>query len=128
MSKKIKYCKVYVRSFPGAKVQCIDDYKKPSIRDEPDHFIIHVGTNDLNLGVSSKSVAESIVDLAMFLKTESNDVRVSNVVLRTDNSLLNHKRSEVNLHLKHLCEERNLFLIDNTKKFRSHHLNNVNFT
>ena len=34
MSKKIKNCKVYVRSFPGAKVQCI--------RDEPDHFIVHV--------------------------------------------------------------------------------------
>ena len=48
MSKKKKNCKVYVRSFPGAKVQCMDDYKKPSMRDKPDHFIIHVGTNDLN--------------------------------------------------------------------------------
>ena len=33
MSKKIKNCKAYVRSFPGAKVQCMDDYKKPSMRD-----------------------------------------------------------------------------------------------
>ena len=123
MSKEIKNCKVYVRSFPGAKVQCMEDYKKPSIRDEPDHFIVHVGTNDLNSEVSSKSIVESIVDLAMSLKTESNDVSVSNIVLRTDNSLLNQKGSEVNSHLKHLCEERNLYLIDNTKKFRSHHLN-----
>ena len=61
MSKKIKNCKIYVQSFPGAKVQCMDDYKKSSIRDKPDHFIIHIGTN--------------------------------------------------------------LYLIDNTKKFRSHHLN-----
>ena len=37
MSKKIKNCKVYVRSFAGAKVQCMNDYKKASIRDEPDH-------------------------------------------------------------------------------------------
>ena len=44
MFKNIKNCKVYVRSFPGAKLQCMDDYKKPSIRDEPDHFIVHVGT------------------------------------------------------------------------------------
>ena len=101
----------------------MNDYKKPSIRDEPDHFIVNVGTNDLNSEVPSKSIAESIVDLAMSLKTESNDVSVSNIVLRTDNSLLNQKRSEVNPHLKDLCEERNLYLIDNTKKFRSHHLN-----
>ena len=123
MSKKIKNCKVYVRSFPGAKVQCMDDYKKPSVRDKPDHFIIHVGTNDLNSEVSPKSIAESIVDLAMSLKTESNDVSVSNIILRTDNSLLNQKGCEVNSHLKNLCEERNLYLIGNTKKFRSHHLN-----
>ena len=123
MSKKTKNCKVYVRSFPAAKVQCMNDYKKPSVRDKPDHFIIHVGTNDLNSEVSPKSIAESIVDLAMSLKTESNDVTVSNITLRTDNSLLNQKGCEVNSHLKDLCEERNLYLIDNTKKFRSHHLN-----
>ena len=90
--------------------------KKPSIRDEPDHLIIHVGTNDLNLEKSSKSVAELIVDFAMSLKTESNDVSVSN-------SLLNQKGSEVNSHFKDLCKDRNLYLIDNIKKFRSHHLN-----
>ena len=45
--KKMKNCKVLVRSFPGAKVSSMDDYKKPSMRDEPDHLIIHVETNDL---------------------------------------------------------------------------------
>ena len=95
----------------------MNDYKKPAIRDEPDHFIVHVGANDLNSEVSSKSIAESIEDLVMSLKTESNDVSVSNIVLRTDNSLLNQKGSEVNSHLKDLCEERDLYLIDNTKKF-----------
>ena len=59
----------------------------------------------------------------MTLKTESNDVSVSNIALRTENSLLNKNVCEVNSHLKDLCEERNLYLIDNTKKFRSQHLN-----
>ena len=67
----------------------MEDYNKPSIRDEPDHFIVHIGINDLNSDVSSKSIAESIADLAMFLKTESNDVSVSNILLKTGNSLLN---------------------------------------
>ena len=114
---------VYVRSFPDAKVQCMDDYKKPSVKDKPDHFIIHVETNNLNSEVSPKSIAESIVDLAMSLKTESNDVSVSNIILRTDNSLLNQIGCELNSHLKDLCEEKNLYLTDNTKMFRSHHLN-----
>ena len=51
--------------FPGAKVQCMGNYKKPLIRHKPDHFIVHVGTNDLSSEVSSKSIAEPIVDLAM---------------------------------------------------------------
>ena len=67
----------------------MEDYNKPSIRYEPDHFIVHIGINDLNSEVSSKSIAESIADLAMFLKTESNDVSVSNILLKTGNSLLN---------------------------------------
>ena len=45
MSKKIKDCQEYVRSFPSANTKCIDDYKKPSMRDKPDHFILHVGTS-----------------------------------------------------------------------------------
>ena len=59
------------------------------MRDKPDYFIIHVRTNDFNSEVSPKSIAESIVDLAMSLKTKSNDVSGSNIILRTGNSLLN---------------------------------------
>ena len=87
MSKKIRNCKVYVQSFPGAKVHCVDNYKKSLIRDKLDHFIIHVGTNDLNSEISSKSIAKLIVDLPMSLKTESNDVSAFSILLRTDNSL-----------------------------------------
>ena len=54
--------------------QYMRDYNKSSMRDEPDHFIVHVGTNDLNSEVSSNSVAESILDLAMSLKTKTNDI------------------------------------------------------
>ena len=60
--------------------------------DKPDHLIVHVGTNDLNSEVSSKSIAKLIVDLAMSVKTKSNDVSVSNIVLTTDNPLLKLSR------------------------------------
>ena len=65
--------------------------------------------------MSLKPIAESRVDLAISLKTESNVASVSNIVLKTDNPVLNQKKREVNLLLKDLCEERNLYLIDNAK-------------
>ena len=64
-----------------------------------------------------------IVDLQKTLKTELNDVSDSNIVLRIDNPFLKQEGCEVNLHMKYLCEERNLYQIDDTKKFRSNYLN-----
>ena len=52
----------------------MEDYKRPSMRDEPDQFNLHVGTYDLNSELSSESTAELIVKLAMLLKTELNNV------------------------------------------------------
>ena len=77
MLKSIKICKVYVQSFPGARLHCMSDYEKPLMRGKPDHSIAHVGTNDINSEVSSKSIAESILDLAVSLKAEWNDASVS---------------------------------------------------
>ena len=41
-------CKIYEKSFASAKTSCMKDYLKPSLRSTPNHFILHVGTNDLN--------------------------------------------------------------------------------
>ena len=76
MFKSIKICKVYIRTFSGAKLQCMSYYKKPLMRGTLDHSIVHVGTNDINSEVLSKSVAESIVD-AVSLKAEWNNVSIS---------------------------------------------------
>ena len=39
-------CKVFVRTFPGAITQHMDDYVEPSIRPQTDRCILHVGMND----------------------------------------------------------------------------------
>ena len=48
-SKKVhkSECKTYVKSFLGAKTPCRKDSVKPSLRSTPNHFLLHVGTNDL---------------------------------------------------------------------------------
>ena len=67
MSKKAhkSECKLYVKSFPGGKTSCMKDYVKPSLRSTPNHFILHVGTNDLNSNQTSGVIAKKIVDLAL---------------------------------------------------------------
>ena len=118
-------CKVYVKQFSGARTKCMKDYNymKPSLRENPDHFILHVGTNDLNTERSPELIAKSIVDLATTLKGNSRDISVSNITVRTDNSNLNEKGSEVNTHLTDMCKERKLNLINHSKKIKPNHLN-----
>ena len=124
MAKKIQSnCKIYVKTFSGATVSCMEDYMKPSLRNPPDHFILHVGTNDLSSEKCSMEIAKSIINLACRLKNEIHDVSVSTIILRTDNKKLNEKGMEVNLHLKELSKEKNIFLIDNSRKIKAQHLN-----
>ena len=40
--------KVYVKDFPGARARRMQDYVRPTLRENPDHIIIHIGTNDLH--------------------------------------------------------------------------------
>ena len=41
-------CKVYLKNFSEARTKCTKDYLKPFLREDPNHFILHVGTNDLS--------------------------------------------------------------------------------
>ena len=124
MSKKLKnckVCKVYVKDFSGSKVRCIRDHMKPSMREKPDHTILHVGTNDLNSDRPSNLIGKSIVDLAITLKNNSQNVSISNIIMRNDS--FNEKAMEVNGYLKQLCIEKNIFLIDHTKTIHSRNIN-----
>ena len=61
MSKKLKNCKLYVKSFSESKVWCMKDHMNSSMREKPDPTILHVGTNDLNSDRPSNLIAKSIV-------------------------------------------------------------------
>ena len=109
MAKKIQSnCKVYVKTFSGAAVSCMD-YTKPSLRNPQDYLILHVGRNDISSEESSMEIVESIINLACRLKNEMHDVSISTIILRTDDKKLNEKGMEVNLHLKELSKKRTVF-------------------
>ena len=99
-------CKVYVKQFSGARTKCMKDYMKLSLRENPDHFILHVSANDSNTERSPELMAKSIADLGTTLKGNSRVVSVSKIIVRTDNSNLNEKGCEVNANLTEMCTER----------------------
>ena len=55
---------IYVRNIPRTKVRSMKDYTKPCTREEnPDHIILHVGTNDLSSDNSPERVGKSICSM-----------------------------------------------------------------
>ena len=92
MSKKLNAnCKVFVKTFSGAKTTCMNDYVKPSVRSSPDRFILHVGTNDLSSDKSSEEIARSTIDLATSIKNEKHGVSISNIIIRADDKKTRRK-------------------------------------
>ena len=70
-----------VRSFPSATTQCMNDYVKPSIRAQTDHFILHVGTNDMISDSTPTEVARKVFDRAGRLKSDTCDVTISELII-----------------------------------------------
>ena len=96
---------------------------KLSIRAQPDHFILHAGTYDLISDSAPTEVARKVFDIAGRLKSDTCDVTISELIIRMDNLDLDKKRIEVNTHLKEMCQEKNIFLIDHGKRIKANHLN-----
>ena len=99
------------------------DYMQPSIRVKPKYFILHFGTNDLNSNRPPDEISNTIIDLASELKSKKPGVSISSITMRTDKPELNKKGREVNHHLKEICNRKNFYLIDHSKKIRASHLN-----
>ena len=103
------------------RVRCMKDYLKLSLRKNPDHFVLHVGTNDLDSDRSPNLITKSIVDVAPSLKTDKRDVTISNIITRNDRFMA--KANVVNKCLTELCFERNFLLTDHSKILKLQHLN-----
>jgi len=99
--------KVVVKSFSGATTSDMEDYLKPITRKCPDSLILHVGTNDLLSIQTPQQVAESIVNLADQIESDSPGtlVSISAICVRKENELWK-KATEINKLLKRFCSNR----------------------
>ena len=91
-------------------VKQMKHYVKPAVEENPNLYILHVGTNDLRESKSAEKIADEIVDLAVTLKNEKNEVTVSGICPREDN--LNDKARNVNENLAWRCHRQKLGFIE----------------
>ena len=111
--KLIPSCQVFVRTFPRATTQSMDDYVRPSIKTQPEYSICHVRANDLIWNTSPNEIVRKTVDMA-----EKWGITLSEIILRTDIPDWNKKGYEVNTHLTVICKKNNIFLIDHGEKIK----------
>ena len=97
---------VVLRSFGGAKTQCMEDYIKPTIKLSPNQIIIHCDTNNLASNEEPKTIADNIINLAMNAKSDNHKVAISGIFPRRDRH--NQKAKQVNDILKQSCVDENI--------------------
>ena len=113
--------RVYIKSFPGAKIECMEDYVKPSIKYNPDLFLLHCGTNDLRTEKDATEIANEIINRANKLKKGENEIIISGLVERNDK--WNGKGKQVNIELKLKCVDNNFLYCDNANLSTIYHVN-----
>ena len=95
----------FVKPFPGATVEDMEDFIKPITRKSSDKLILQIGTNDLR-NCEPKIIADSIVNLITQIKEDSPNttVGISALLERKDCPKLATKVKQVNLILDNYCQ------------------------
>ena len=80
-------------------------------------IILHVGNNDVNFEETSNQIAKAIIDLAVLMKTNTNNISLSLITSESDH--LNNKANEIYNRLINICGERHITVIRHSNTIRS---------
>jgi len=97
-----KKCNTQIRSFSGATSADLIKLIEPSIEKNPDHIILHIGTNDLTKpNIDTKRNIIQIID-NIKRKNVNTKISLSTICLREDRKILNKKRIELNKEIDNI--------------------------
>lgn len=115
--------KVVVKTFPGAGVEDMNHYIKPTLLTQPSKLIIHVGTNDLQRNTPNE-ILTHVRTLGEGVMQDNKDIELvlSEIIMRSDKETLANKVNEYNRGLDQLCSEHNWGLIKHNN-ITTNHLN-----
>ncbi|CAB4007751.1 Furin, partial, partial [Paramuricea clavata] len=106
---------VYIRSFPGSKSLDMTDFARPTMRDNPDHIIIHIGTNDVRQS-NPEDVIRNVENLCNQIKDQCprTTISLSELIVRNDFPDATTKISKINNELLCLSRSKGYYLINNS--------------
>ena len=58
----------------------MQSYVKPTLRENPDQIIVHIGANNLASNIHPEQIAGSIIGVTTYLKSDTCDVLVSSII------------------------------------------------
>ena len=87
----------------------MESYIELTLERAPSNVILHRGTNDLKTSTGPEQIAENIINLAKSMKTDKNNVLISELTPR--NNQLNKKAKVVNTVLSRECSRTNICVI-----------------
>ena len=108
--------KTFIRSFPGSTASYLNEYVKPTLREEkPDIVVINAGSNDVARDEkSAKEIAENVIGIGHTCRQEGvNEIFISSLIIQSkfkSAKLI----GEINILLKQLCEENHFKYVDNS--------------
>lgn len=78
----------YSRSFPGATIEDITDYMKPSLRRKPDVMVIHDGANNI-ASDSPESIKDKMSNVVNAIRDKNPSIKIafSSIIKRRDSHL-----------------------------------------
>ena len=98
-----------VKFFGGATTKDVESYIQPTIERAPSNVILHCGTNDLKASTDPEQIAENIINIAKSIKTDKNNVIISE--LTPQNDQLNKKAKKLNDASTRECNKRTIGII-----------------
>ena len=98
-----KYGNVKVFHFSGARIEDLNHYIVPIIKNKPDYLILHVGTNDATTN-SSRKIVDDLLMLKINISKQLPNCRIflSKPTIRHDHGKANPTIRNVNKHLENL--------------------------
>jgi len=98
--------RVRIGCFPGATIEDMKYYIKPTLKRKPDHVILHIGTNN-SLANSAEEVTAGIATLCDEITQDQPDahITISELITRDDKQNAKVKICEINEALKQYCEQ-----------------------
>lgn len=102
---------VKVRDFRGASIDDLKHHLVPLLKKEPEHIILHVGTND-STSKTSREILDELLQLKQHIKNllPNSKVIISKPTLRTDNGKATLTLNKLNSHLEQL----DIDIVDNS--------------